>query len=184
MSLGNQSLRPIYQIGYICENLEASIRHQIDILGTGPWYVAESFKMPVQRYRGRDTPDLDIAVAFSFLGDMMYELIVQNDAGPSVYRDTAGERGYGLHHIAYFTKDFDKECRRLLDLGHDRAFEVTTGTDLGCKRVTYFDTRAHFGAMLEVCEHSDEVVELFSRIKENCTNWDGSEPFRALSDLA
>lgn len=179
----NRPLGPIYQIGYVYEDLEEGIRRQIDTLGMGPWYIAESFKMPLQKYRGLPTPDLDVAVAFSFLGDMMYELVVQNDGGPSVYRDTLDERGCGLHHIAYFTREFDSESRRLVDQGYVAAFEVTTGPELGRKRVTYFDTRAHLGVMLEVCEHSEEVAELFSRIKENCAGWDGTDPFRQLASL-
>lgn len=179
----DQPLGPIYQIGYVYENLEVGIRWQMGALGIGPWYIAESFRMPLQKYRGVETPGLDVAVAFSFLGDMMYELVVQNDPGPSVYRDTLEERGCGLHHIAYFTQEFDRESRRLLDQGYDRAFEVTTGPELGCKRVTYFDTRAHLGVMLEVCEHTEQVAELFSRIKENCAGWDGTDPIRQLASL-
>lgn len=140
--------------------------------------------MPLQKYRGRETPELDVAVAFSFLGDLMYELVVQNDSGPSVYRDTVEERGYGLHHIAYFTRAFDGESQKLLGCGYERAFEVAAGPELGCKRVAYFDTRKHFGVMLELCEHSEEVVELFSGIKENCVNWDGRDPVRQLASLA
>lgn len=179
----DQPLGPIYQIGYVYENLGEGIRRQMDALGIGPWYIAETFRMPLQKYRGVETPELDVAVAFSFLGDTMYELVVQNDPGPSVYRDTLEERGCGLHHIAYFTREFDKESQRLLDLGYIRAFEVTTGPELGRKRVTYFDTRAHLGVMIELCEYSDMVTELFSRIKENCVGWDGKEPFRQLSSL-
>lgn len=180
----DQPLGPIYQIGYVYEDLQQGIRWQMDTLGTGPWYIADSFRMPLQKYRGVETPDLDVAVAFSFLGDMMYELVVQNDGGPSVYRDTMEERGCGLHHIAYFTREFDSESRRLLDRGYAPAFEVTTGPELGCKRVTYFDTRQHLGVMLELCEHADEVADLFARIKENCAAWDGKEPIRQLSSLA
>lgn len=180
----DQPLGPVYQIGYICEDLALSMRQQTEALGTGPWFVANSFTMPEQAYRATPTPDLDISVAFSFLGDMMYELIVQNDPGPSVYRDVLDERGYGLHHIARFTRSFDDEAARLDGLGYARAFEVTTGPELGAGRVTYFDARHHFGVMLELCEHRDEVIELFSAIKRECDNWDGTDPIRSLPDLA
>lgn len=183
VSFKDQALGQIYQMGFVHESLDSGIRHHIDALGIGPWYVAESFQMPHQTYRGTPTPDLDLTVAFSFLGDMMYELVVQKDAGPSVYRDMVDECGYGLHHIAYFTRSFDKESSRLSALGYERTFEVTTGPELGSKRVTYFDSRKHLGVMIELCEQSDPVFELFSRIKEACQGWRGEDPVRQLASL-
>ena len=182
-SIKHHAVGSVFQIGYAALSIEEGIRHLSDTLRIGPWYTVDSFKMPLQKYRGLETPDLDVSVAFSFLGDMMYEIVVQKDSGPSVYRDTIDERGCGLHHVAYFTHDFDGEIERLKGKGYIPAFEVRTGEDLGRKRVTYMDTRVQLGAMLEVCEYSETVIDLFVKIQEQCADWDGTNPVRDLSDL-
>ena len=183
-SIKDHIVGTVFQIGIVGESIESCIADQVRTLNIGPWYTVERFIMPLQKYRGVETPGLHVDVAFSFLGDMMYEIVVQKDAGPSVYRDTIDERGYGLHHLAYFTHDFDTEVERLKAQGYEAAFEVKTGPDLGNKRVTYMDTRVPLGVMLEVCEYSEQVLALFAKVQEKCRAWDGTHPIRRISDLA
>jgi hypothetical protein len=113
----------------------------------------------------------------------MYEIIVQRDYGPSAFRDTVQERGYGLHHYAYVTRDFDTEVGRLKAQGHDVVFEVWTGADLDFKRVSYFDTRHTVGAMTEVSEYCEPIINTFRAVRQKCIDWDGLRILRPLSEL-
>jgi len=68
---------------------------------------------------------------------MMIELIQENSAAPSVYRETIEKRGYGFHHWGVATRDFDRSVAEYEAAGHELAFfaRVPTGG-----RVAYMDT--------------------------------------------
>lgn len=173
----------IFQTAFTARNLETAVAHFIDTLKIGPWFCTDDFPQPRIEYRGIATPGLKTAIAWAYSGDMQYEIIEQRDPGPSVFRDTYETTGYGFHHLAYFTENYDEERKRFVDKGAEIAFEVHTGPELGNKRVFYADTRNAIGAMTEVGEYSDTIGSLFARMHVASRGWNGHNPIRPLADL-
>lgn len=74
-------------------------------LGIGPFYVLHT-EDGIARYRGEEHP-LSMSVAFVYSGDACFEIITPHGEQQSAYgefliRNPSG----GLHHIAYFSNDF------------------------------------------------------------------------------
>jgi hypothetical protein len=173
----------IFQTAFTSSDLEATVTHFVDTLKIGPWFWTDTFHQPMIKYRGIETPGLQVAIAWAFSGPMQYEIIVQKDSGPSVFRDAYETTGYGLHHLAYFTDDFDAEQERFRADSVAIAFEVQMSPELGGKRVFYADTREKIGVMTEVGEYCDPVATMFARMHAESVGWDGKRPIRSLSDI-
>jgi hypothetical protein len=174
----------IFQVAFVTDDIERSARHFAETARIGPWYFVESMKLPTSRHRGSSTPDLELAVAWAYCGTMMYEVVAQRDAGPSVYRDAVTDSGgYGLHHFAYLAPEFDREVSRLRSQGFEAAFEVKLGPEFHGKRVSYVDTRRSIGAMLEICEPCEPMQHMFKVMHTASAGWDGRDPFRPFSAL-
>ena len=63
----------IGQIAYIVEDLDAALKHWIEVLGIGPFFLIDSTVIADPLYRGAPT-DLDITVAMSYNGSMCVEV--------------------------------------------------------------------------------------------------------------
>ncbi len=79
------------------ENIALAMRDFTDRLKVGPWFVSGPFVPAKGVYRGAPT-DMRLTLAVGFAGHMMFEVIEQHDAKPSVYREMIETRGYGFHH--------------------------------------------------------------------------------------
>lgn len=169
-----QPLGSIMQVAYIVENVEEAMRRWTRNLGVGPFFLLEHFPLRDAQYRGQPT-ELDINIALAYSGGMCFELIQQNDDTPSVYRDVIAERGYGFHHWALSTRDFDGDVARYQS---DKAELALYGVAAVGARAAYMDTRATLGGMIELIEIKPEVEALFSTICSASENWNGEDPVR------
>jgi len=170
-----QELGAIFQIAYVVEDIRAAIEEHARRLRIGPWLLLEHFEPLWQTYRGRPT-QLDASLAISFSGSMMFELIQQHDDVPSVFRDVVQRRGYGLHHLAVSTRDFEAECARYRGMGYEPVFEAAADGGL---RVAYFDTLATLPAMLEIMDMPASVESRWASLQALCAAWDGRNPLIA-----
>jgi hypothetical protein len=110
---------------------------------------------------------------------MMFELIQQHDAQPSVYRETIQQRGYGFHHwaIAAAPERYDAVLAGYRQQGLQLSLEAMVS--IGA-RAAYVDTSAELGGMIEVIEVTPVVEGLFTHIHQTSVGWDGSSPVRTL----
>ncbi len=184
-TLAEQSIGKIFQVAYVEQNMEAAIDRFVTTLGVGPWFVGKRPKAAVVRYRGRETPELDVSIAWAYSGMLQYEIVVQHDDGPSVFREVVEERGYGPHHYASITEDFDFQFERLSKLGFVPAYEGKVGQGPGSIRVAYFDTRKALGGMMyELAEYSDQMAQMFRSYQLASVDWDGKDPIRYVGPAA
>jgi catechol 2,3-dioxygenase-like lactoylglutathione lyase family enzyme len=129
MLLGfGQPFGGIVQHAYVVEDADAATAHYTAHLGVGPWFVRSRFVPPAGRLRGAlNQPTLTLARGFA--GQMMIELVVQHDDGPSVYHeDAAAPRRYGFHHWAVMVQDFDAAVARYAEAGFEEAYADTLPT--------------------------------------------------------
>lgn len=171
-----QPLGAIMQVAHIVENMDRELKHWTKTLGVGPFFLFKSFKLLDAKYYGQPT-DIDIDLALAFSGTMCFELIVQNNDAPSVYRDVVRQRGYGFHHWAVSTRNFDADVARHQQAGMALAFSGVAGVGA---RAGYMDATATLGGMIELIEINPKVEEFFGMLHAAAQNWDGKDPVRTL----
>jgi hypothetical protein len=166
-----QPLDAIVQYAYHVEDIERSIADFVDRLGIGPWFVRGPFQPPAGRYRGEPTSPV-FSLARAFAGHAMIELVAQHDDTPSVYNETPG---FGFHHWAVFTRDFDAELERYAAYGYAHAYEdlLPSGS-----RIVYIDATRDLPGMIEVIEYTEAQEQVYDRIYRASLDWDGTEPVR------
>lgn len=171
-----QPLGAIMQVAYVVDDMEAALDKWTKTLGVGPFFLFKNFQLLDARYHGEPT-DIDIDLALAFSGSMCFELIVQNNDVPSVYRDVIAERGYGFHHWAVSTRSFDDDVARHKAAGAPLAFSGVAGVG---GRAGYMDTTKTLGGMIELIEINDKVEEFFGMLHSAAQDWDGTDPVRSL----
>jgi hypothetical protein len=177
-----QPLGSIFQVAYVVPSLEAAITHYASCLGAAPWVVLEHFQPLSQQYRGQPTA-LDLSIALAFSGSMMIELIQQHDDLPSVYGEVVDSRGYGFHHFAVTTRDFEADSAKYSTLGYETVFEAVLPDRLDRARVAYFDARANLPGMIELVEINEKVDAFFGALRAAATKWDGKDLIHPLPAL-
>ena len=169
-----QPLTGVFQMCYLVEDIEASMRRWVEQLNVGPWFLLEHFTGERGTYRG-EPGDVDVALAMAHAGHMLVELIAPQRR-PAVGLpggDRAG--GYGFHHFGVGTLDYDAELARHREQGHELAFETWVPTG---GRVGYVDTTAELPGYLELIEMDDATDAAFTRFYAQSLAWDGTDPVR------
>ncbi|ETW94607.1 VOC family protein [Candidatus Entotheonella palauensis] len=166
----------ITQNGYVVRNIEAAMRHWIEVLGVGPWFYVERAPIENFEYHGEPSP-VDVSIALANSGALQIELIQQRNDAPSMYRDFLQAGHEGLQHVAYWTKTFEADLERILQLGYTIGQEGHVGTP---GRFAYLSTEAHPGTVVELSDNSGPKGRMFERIAEAARGWDGHDPIRTV----
>lgn len=170
---------PVRQNGYVVRDLRATMRHWIEVLGVGPFFLIE--KVPIDWFRHRGVAQaLDMTIALANSGDLQIELIQQNNDAPSMYREFAAKHGEGLQHMSWWSMtyqaDYDAALARGLTIGHEGQIGGPQG------RFAYFDTDAdHAGTVIELSDVSGTKMRFFDHIRRAAEGWDGSEAIRVMT---
>lgn len=159
----------IMQIAYIVPDLQQAMQHYAEHLGVGPWFVTESFRPNDMLYRGQPTAP-DVTIGMSYSGQMNVELIQQRDDTPSVYREIQQRSGFGFHHWAVGSTDFDRDLERYCARGSEVAFSMTLASGI---RIAYIDTTPHLPGMVELIEVDEGVRTSFTSMFRRALEWDG-----------
>ena len=166
----------VTQNGYVVRDIQAAMRHWIDVLGVGPWYYAERAPIVDFAYKGEPS-SAEISIALANSGSLQIELIQQRNDAPSMYRDFLAAGHEGLQHVAYWTTTFDADLQRILDAGYAIGQSGRVG-DRG--PFVYFQTEGHPGTVVELSDVSGAKGRMFQRIAEAARDWDGSDPIRTV----
>ena len=161
----------VRQNGYVVRDIEAAMRHWVEVIGVGPFFYFD--RMPARgfTYRGQPSP-VEISIALANSGDLQIELIQQHNEAPSMYADFLRAGKEGLHHVAYWTETFDADMARL------KGYEIGQSGGASDGRFVYFLAEGHPGTVIELSEISGRKGQFFKRVAEAARQWDGSEPIR------
>jgi Glyoxalase/Bleomycin resistance protein/Dioxygenase superfamily len=164
----------VFQMAYVVEDIDASMRHWIEQLNVGPWFLLPTFTGDQATFRGEPS-EAEVALAMGHAGHMLVELIQLNDDKPSVWREGVERLGYGFHHFGVGTVDYDAELARHIERGHDLAFECAVPTG---GRVAYVDTTEKLPGYVEIIEMDPSTDAAFTRFYAQSLAWDGRDPIR------
>ena len=164
----------VFQMAYVVEDIDASMRRWGEQLKVGPWFLLAHFTGERATYRGepgagRRRPGHGLRRAHARRADP------PNDDKPSVYREAIEHHGYGFHHFGVGTLDYDADLARHLEQGHELAFEAWVPTG---GRVGYVDTTAELPGYVELIEMDTATDATFTRFYAASLAWDGSDPVR------
>lgn len=166
----------VTQNGYVVRDIEAAMRHWIEVLDVGPWYYVERAPIVDFTYKGEPS-SAEVSIALANSGALQIELIQQRNDAPSMYRDFLAAGHEGLQHVAYWTTTFDTDLARALDAGYAIGQSGRVG-DRG--PFVYFQTEGHPGTVVELSDISGPKGRMFKRIAEAAHGWDGSDPIRTV----
>ena len=169
-----QPLGGITQIAYVVEDLDAAMSEFTALMKVGPWFVTGPFVPAAGVYRGEPT-QMKITLAVAFSGHVMLELIQQHDTLPSVYREKIEKSGYGFHHYAVPTRDFEAEITRYQRMGYELAFSDISPRG---SRIAYMDSSRAVHGMIELVEMSDRLEAIYTGFYHASVGWDGKDPVR------
>jgi hypothetical protein len=169
----------VCQNGYVVRDIEAAMKHWIEVMGVGPWTYIERVKADYFRHRGKDSP-VEMSIALANSGDLQIELIQQRNDAPSMYKEFLDAGREGLQHMSYWTRDYQGLYDKALSLGYKVGHEGQIGGPDG--RFAYFDTDAgpgaHPGTVIEISDISGAKGRFFERIRQAARDWDGRDPIR------
>jgi methylmalonyl-CoA/ethylmalonyl-CoA epimerase len=173
-------LGPIMQLAFVPTDFEAAIGYWTRVMGVGPFFLWEHIEVDELTYRG-EVVSVDFSVALAQWDDIQIELIHQNDAGPSIYRDWNSD---ALHHIQLAVDDYDEALAACERAGFPVAMAgqgLVGSKDL---RFAYCDL-GRFGpaGFIEFAHRppgAGGALERMQRMKDAARSWDGTDPVRPL----
>lgn len=173
-------LGPIRQLGYVVDDIEAGMKYWSETMGVGPWYYNPEVPVEDYRYDGQNYKVRN-SVALANSGEMQVELIQTRNDVPSMYRDFKMNGLRGLQHVAFWTRDYDRD----LEMMQARGFTVKMSGCVGRNgRFAYFAEEQHPGTCVELSEVMGPKGRMFDLIREAAQGWNGDDPVRPFPDLS
>jgi catechol 2,3-dioxygenase-like lactoylglutathione lyase family enzyme len=170
------------QVAFVLDDFEPALRYWTETLKVGPFVVIENaLDGRTVTFRGERT-DMNMALAFAYVGDVQIEFVQPTNDAPSPFREflTCGRKG--LHHIAYWPADFEGACVYLERNGFDEICSIARSD--GGRDVVYYEPPDFFGTIVELVPWTPFRGEYFGRIQQLSVDWDGSRPVRRFGSRA
>lgn len=140
------------QVGILVDDLDAYLKNLEEILGMGPWRIAEfppaGNEDLYREYHGEPS-DFKAKFCFYHLGNIELE-IIQPLEGKNIWRDWIDEHGQGIHHIKFLVPEHTESRKYLNSKGIDvYQWGASVGINAG-KEWVFYDTYDRFGFDLEI----------------------------------
>ncbi len=162
------------QIAYFVSDIRESARKISLVTGAGPFYVIENIELQWGEHRGAPCSFVHSS-AYGQWGEVMLELVQQEDDGPSPFRDMYEPGQEGIHHVACFVDSLAETVNLYDELGYSVATRAKAklGTEF-----SFIDTTSLLGHMVEIYVPDENMMGFYDLVKDASTNWNGSSIFR------
>jgi catechol 2,3-dioxygenase-like lactoylglutathione lyase family enzyme len=167
--------RPV-QIAYFVNDIVDAAGRMSELFGAGPFHVIERIELAWGIHHGQPCPFVHSS-AYGQWGELMLELVQQDEAGPSPFRDMYDVGEEGLHHVAHFVDDLDQALERAKNAGWPLAARAMTRSGV---EFAFVDASPSLGHMLELYEPRDELRDFYRHVRQTAADWDGTDPVRWL----
>lgn len=163
---------PIRQVAYVVDDVDATMQSWNVQMGSAPFIVIRHCNPFVEmRYRGTSCDRIDMSIALSMIGNVQLEFIQQHCSTPSIYREALARKQNGLHHYAFYSRDFESLYRHALENGMEAV--VTSGPP-GMIGMAYVESKTIPGLICELIRSNGMAEQMFDRIAAQCAEWDGT----------
>jgi Glyoxalase/Bleomycin resistance protein/Dioxygenase superfamily len=171
---------PFHHIGYVVDDLEAAVADAVARFGAGPFYVAEHMEFDEVTFRGEPAV-FDHSSAFGQWGPVRIELTVIHETDPPELLATMAPGGAGrVGHVGILVDSLEQASAQLEASGVPVYHTGRTGP----VSAIWHDAHATLGHSVELLQRNEFLTGLYERIALSAENWDGSEPMRAMMDIA
>lgn len=167
-------LGPATQLGFVVRDLDAAMRHWLDVFGVGPFVMMEhgtAQPPPVTFMRGQPV-SVEMRYAFAFMGEVQIELIQQVNDAPSPYTEFLAAGREGLQHLGFWVYDHEAATRAVEQAGYEPVYEIRVAGQ--ALPIVYYDSPSLYGPMLEIVppkwRRAREAVRAATQA------WTGGEP--------
>ncbi|MEH6591663.1 MAG: VOC family protein [Halioglobus sp.] len=169
------SYEPV-QIAYFVTDIRKAAKKMAQMTGAGPFYVIDNIELEWAEHR-KVPCNFVHSSAYGQWGNMMLELVQQEDDGPSPFRDMYEPGQEGIHHVACFVSSVEDTLNEYEQLGYPTAARAIAkmGTEFA-----FIDTSKTLGHMIEVYVNNEALAGFYNLVKEASTGWDGSDILRDL----
>ena len=164
----------IVQVAYAVDDVRMAASRHAARFGSGPFFVLEHIEVQTVHHRA-ESGVFDHSSAYGQAGGVMVELVCLHRIEPVSLQRQLQQRGLGIHHLAYFVPDLDREATRLSDLGYPQAMLATTASGL---RFAFHDAVAELGHLWEIYEPTERLQDFYAMVAHASVDWDGSDPVR------
>lgn len=162
------------QIAYFVNDIFDAAERMARTFGAGPFIVSEHIELSSCLYRGKEVP-FDHSSAYGQYGNVMMELVQQNNEGLSPFRDMYGPGEEGLHHVAVFAEDLHETLRKMNGNGYETASLAVTRN--GGVEFAFVDATKDLGHMIEVYEPTDMLTGFYDMVRHAADGWNGRDVF-------
>ena len=163
-------LGPAVHQAYVYKDFDAALA-RFAAGGIGPFYLLESMGGK-SLYRG-ELHELSMTAAFVYSGECCIEIISPIGEQQSTYAEFLERNpGGGLHHIAYYSDDFDATLAALAEAGMPMRIVQDFEIEIYCEPV---------GVDNPVCFQFIKrglFDDWFGAMRDAAANWDGTDPMR------
>jgi hypothetical protein len=170
----------VRQVGYVVRRIEREMHHWTDALSVGPFFYIE--RLPLQHFTYAGQPsDPHLSVALGYSGEVQIELIEPRNDAPSMWREFLDAGHQGLHHVAFWSREFDRHLSQLTARGLQIGHSGRSGGGGPDERFAYLRRTPRDPQVIELSEMGGRKVEIYEMVAEAARMWDGSDPIRELS---
>jgi hypothetical protein len=166
-------------MGYVVRDIEAAMQHWTRGLRVGPFYYAEHAPIHNCIYRGAAS-DVRASIALSYSGSMQIALIQQRNEAPSSFLDFLNTDCNGLHHVGFFSSNFDRDLNRARVAGLDVLQTSIIGNPEG--KFAILGSDGPIRTRPALIATTDANLDLFHMVEKEAQRWDGSGPIRRFAN--
>src|SRR6202521_2968239 len=153
---------PMRQVGIVVRDIEAAMRHWVEVCGIGPWFYADRLAVTGFTYAGRRYDDTHISIALANSGEVQLELIQQRCDTPSMYRDFLAAGHEGMQHWSSWAVNYHEIRERALGTG----WQIGQEGDTPRGPFIYFLNEGHPGTVVEMAEATPTRMRIFDAVRE------------------
>lgn len=172
--LSNPILGQATQLGFVVRDLEAAMRHWIEVFGIGPFICMErgvSQPPSITWHRGEPV-SVELKLGFAYMGGVQIELIEQTNSASSPYTEFLASGREGLQHLGFLVEDLAAAKQRIESAGYQPAYEIRVAAQ--DMPITYYDTPTLYGPMLELVPARWQPSR--QAVWDAVSDWNGGDP--------
>lgn len=168
----------VVHVAYLVPDIDVAMRDWVEQLGIGPWTCIRDIELD-STYNGAPLT-LHIHEALAYAGNLQIQLVQSNNdahvATPYQSRVRAGQ--WGMHHVAYFSDDVDRDVAAAVAQGFGDVCEMR-----GADGHRYYYLRSQQSTTelwIEFLEVFPLLSDIYAQGIAETATWDGGDPIRNL----
>lgn len=168
----------VVHVAYLVDDIDAAMRQWVEQLGIGPWTCIRNIDLDAVNC---GTPmRLRIHEALAYAGTLQIQLVqsLNDPAEPTPYQSRVVAKQWGLHHVAYFSDDIDRDIATAMTQGFERSCEMRSAD--GHRYIYMRSLRPGPELWIEFLEVFPLITDLYQQGIAETAAWDGRDPIRNL----